>query len=131
MEIQFAITRHFDEDLRRLPPDERSRVNASIDQYATTFDIEHGDAPPHIYQPHKISLPEGLDSSLYVLRATPESRVILSIEYDPLFDQKRITLIRLVDRDEIDQAFDSVAEFLYQDIRAGNRENGRNQSAVG
>lgn len=63
-------------------------------------------------------MPEGLDSSLYVLRASPQIRVILTIEEDPLFDQKIVTLFRVVRHDDMDRAFNSIAESLYQHLRS-------------
>ena len=124
MELQFDITRRFDKDLKRLTPKDQSRVALSIDKYVAIFDIERGDPTRHIYQPHRILLPEGLDSSLYVLRATEQIRVILTIEDDPLFGQTIVTLIRVVKHDDLDRAFNSIAESLYQHLQTGSHNNG-------
>jgi mRNA-degrading endonuclease RelE of RelBE toxin-antitoxin system len=124
MELQFDITRRFEKDLKRLTPKDQDRVAASIDKYASIFDIEHGDPTRHIYQPHKILLPEGLDSSLYVLRATDQIRVVLTIEDDPLFGRKVVTLIRVVKHDDLERAFNSIAEALYQHLHTGGQGNG-------
>lgn len=124
MELQFDITRRFEKDLKRLTPKDQDRVAASIDKYASIFDIERGDPTRHIYQPHRILLPEGLDSSLYVLRATDQIRVILTIEDDPLFGRKVVTLIRVVKHDDLDRAFNSIAESLYQHLHTGGQSNG-------
>lgn len=124
MELQFDTTRRFEKDLKRLSPKDQGRVAASIDKYAAMFDIEQGDPTRHIYQPHKILLPEGLDSSLYVLRATEQIRVILTIEDDPIFGRKIVTLIRVVNHDDLDRAFNSIAESLYQHLQTGSQSNG-------
>jgi len=124
MELHFDITRRFEKDLKRLSTEDKRRVTASINMYAATFDVDRGDVSHQIYQPQKIALPEGVDSSLYVLRATQQIRVILTIENDPLFDRKLVTLIRVVKHDELDRAFNSIAESLYQDLRIGRRDNG-------
>ena len=124
MELQFDITRRFEKDLKRLTSKDQDRVAASIDKYASIFDIERGDPTRHIYQPHKILLPEGLDSSLYVLRATDQIRVVLTIEDDPLFGRKVVTLIRVVKHDELDRAFNSITESLYQHLHTGGQGNG-------
>ena len=119
MEVQFDITRRFEKDLNALSKEGQRRIALSIDRYASSFDAERGEPSEHIYQPHKILLPEGLDSSLFVLRATPKIRVILTIEDDPLFDRKLITLIRVVKHDELDRAFHSISKSLYQRLHAG------------
>lgn len=124
MTLQFDITRRFEKDLKRLTPKDQGRVAESIDKYASIFDTERGDPTRHIYQPHKILLPEGLDSSLYVLRANEQIRVILTIEDDPLFGQKVVTLIRVVKHDDLDRAFNSIAESLYQHLLTGGQNNG-------
>ncbi len=69
-------------------------------------------------------MPEGLESSLYVLRVSPQIRVILTIEADPLFDQKVITLFRVVKHDDMERAFNSIAESLYQQFRPEESDNG-------
>lgn len=118
MVIKFDITRPFEKDLKKLGAKEKDRVVAAIDRYAATFDTELDVSTQHVYRPHKINMPEGLDSSLYVLRASPQVRVILTIEEDPLFDQKIVTLFRVVRHDDMDRAFNSIAESLYQHLRS-------------
>lgn len=124
MEIKFDITRYFEKDLKQLGAEDQSNIAISINRYAATFDIWHGGKSQHIYQPHKILLPNGLDSSLYVLRATDQIRVILAIDEDPLFDQKIVTLIRVVKHDDLDRAFNSIAKSLYQQLHAGDNNHG-------
>jgi hypothetical protein len=126
VELQFEITRRFEKDLDRFSTADQARVAASIDRYAASFDPEAGDPSGHIYRPHKLLLPQGMDSTLYVLRATRDIRVILAMDEDPLFDRKLVTLIRAVKRDEMDRAFRSVAESLYQHLRVSQerRDNG-------
>lgn len=124
MNAEFDITRHFEKDLKHFSKENKNRITDSINEYAPNFDIEQGDPTHHIYQPCKIQLPEGLDSSLYVLRVTPKIRVLLTIEDDPLFDRKLVTLIRVVNHDELDNAFNAVAESLYQSLYTVENRNG-------
>ncbi len=124
MEIKFDITLSFEKDLKKLGAREKDRVVVAIDRYAATFDSALDVSTRHIYRPHKINMPEGLESSLYVLRVSPQIRVILTIEEDPLFDQKIITLFRAVKHDDMERAFNSIAESLYQQFRHGESDNG-------
>lgn len=124
MEVKFDITRPFEKDLKKLGVREKDRVEVAIDRYAATFDSALDVSTQHIYRPHKINMPEGLESSLYVLRVSPQIRAILTIEEDPLFDQKIITLFRVVKHDDMERAFNSIAESLYQQFRLGESDNG-------
>lgn len=116
MELQFDTTQKFKNDLSKLSKDDRQRIVESINLHASTFDPEQGVETAHINQPLKYKLPEGLDSTLYALRATNVLRVILSIDNDPIFDTKLVTLFRIVSRGKLDQEYSSVAESLYQDF---------------
>ena len=126
MELQFEISRRFEKDLTRFSTADQRRVAASIDRYGGSFDPETGDPSGHIYRPYKVSLSQGMDSTLYVLRSTPSIRVILTIDDDPLFERKIVTLLRVVKHDEIDRAFRSAAESLYQNMQLSEEhaENG-------
>jgi mRNA-degrading endonuclease RelE of RelBE toxin-antitoxin system len=119
MELQFDITRRFEADLKRLSAQDQARVGASINKYAGSYAMERGDPTHHIYQPHKIMLSDGLDSSLYILRATGQIRVILTIEADPIFGKNVVTLLRAVRHDALDEAFRSIEDALYQHWKSG------------
>ncbi|BFM02995.1 hypothetical protein Psyaliredsea_16420 [Psychrobacter alimentarius] len=124
MEIKFDITRPFEKDLRKLGVKEKERVSEAINKYAATFDTQLDIPNEHVYRPHKINMPRGLESSLYVLRASSQIRVILSIEEDPLFDQKIVTLFRVVKHNDMNRAFNSIAESLYQQVRFMEDDHG-------
>ena len=124
MEIKFDITRPFEKDLKKLGAQDRGRVAAAIDRYAATFDTKLDISTQHVYRHQKVIMPEGLDSSLYVLRVSPQLRVILTIEEDPLFGQKVVTLFRVVKHDDMGRAFNSIAESLYQQTRSMEGDNG-------
>ena len=126
MEIKFDITRPFEKDIKKLGAKDRDRVAASINKYAATFDTKTDAASQQIFRPNKVAISAGLDSSLYVLRVSPQLRVILTIEDDPLFEQKIITLFRVVGHDDMSRAFNSVAESLYQQLRSMEEGDGGN-----
>lgn len=114
MEIQFDITEKYEKEFSKLSTKDQKSVALSIDKYAASFDVEKGDVTGKVFQLHKIQLPTGLDSSLYVLRSTQNIRVILTIEEDPLFCKKIITLMSVVNHDSMEKAYRSVSESLYQ-----------------
>ncbi|MEA5532409.1 hypothetical protein [Crocosphaera sp. XPORK-15E] len=64
----------------------------------------------------------GYESSLYTLKISQQLRVILAVDEDPIFGQVIFTLFRVVKHDDLDQAYQSIAESLYQEILHDNRE---------
>jgi hypothetical protein len=48
--------------------------------------------------------------------------VILTVDEDPIFGQVIFTLFRVIQCDDLEQAYKSVAESLYQDLLHQNRE---------
>lgn len=124
MELQFDVLRSFEEDLALFSLRDRERVAVSIDRYVPAFDTECPEALRQIYQPHKFLLPDSLQSSLYVLRVSEKIRVILTIEDDPLFDRKLITLMRVVTQDQLDRSYRSISESLYAYLQTERRKHG-------
>jgi hypothetical protein len=114
MEIRFDITRKFQKEFDKLSADNKKRASSSIDKLTPSFNIEKGDPSGKIYQLKHLPLPKGLDSSLYVLKATKKLRIILTIEDDPIFSEKVITLFRIIGTDELNKAHKSIFESLYQ-----------------
>jgi mRNA-degrading endonuclease RelE of RelBE toxin-antitoxin system len=126
MNTEFDITRHFEKDLKHFSKENQHRIADSINEYTPVFDTEQGDSTQHIYQPCKVQLSEGLDSSLYVLRVNPKIRVLLTIEDDPLFDRKLVTLIRVVNHDKLDNAFNAIVDALYKNLQFAEKVSGGN-----
>ena len=88
MELQFGSTRDFEQDIEALSAGERSRVVARINACAEERSL--------LFQPYALALPDKLESSLHVLKATMRHRVILAIDEDPVFGKKIVTLFRVV-----------------------------------
>ena len=124
MDIQFDISKQFEKDQKVLSKEDQRRIGISIDRYAATFDPSRSVSNAKIYQIPNTRAPEGLDSSLYVLRATDQLRVILTIEDDPLFDARVVTLLRAVRHDKMERVFNSIAESFFQAFSQGGRSDG-------
>ena len=67
-----------------------------------------------VYRPVQIQLKGGLGSSLYSLRAGRDIRLILTVDDDPVFGQTLATLFRVVQHDELERAYRSIAQLLYR-----------------
>jgi hypothetical protein len=103
-------TATFKADWQRFTPSAQRRIRRSISIF-TSGDL----SARSLYRPHAIKLKNGLTSSLYVLRVDSDIRIILAVDEDPLFNRVIITLFRVVTREKLESAFDSVAKLLYRD----------------
>jgi hypothetical protein len=50
------------------------------------------------------------------MQISPESRIILTVDEDPIFDQVILTLFRVANRDDFNKAYQVVVESLYKDL---------------
>ncbi|AIE74473.2 MULTISPECIES: hypothetical protein [unclassified Synechocystis] len=116
MDISIELTRGFEHDLQHLSPEERTEIESKIDSCASLFFTD----PALMYRsldylpfPSKL---DAYDSSLYAFSVTPDLRVILAIDEDPIFDQVIFTLFRVVEWEHLHKAHQAVAESLYEEI---------------
>lgn len=124
MEILIESTKEFEQDLAGFSQVNKDNIIEQINKICQlllhepeTFfqNIAHS-------QLKKIKLDKDYDSSLYSLRLQPAIRLILTIDDDPIFDRKLITLFRIVKPEDVAKAYSSVAEILYQDFSVENQE---------
>jgi mRNA-degrading endonuclease RelE of RelBE toxin-antitoxin system len=121
MNILFQETKKFEKDLRSFQEKDRKRIIGKINLYCGSGEMNFRD---NSFRPLKVILENNEVSSLYSVRITPEIRVILTYEDDPLFDQTVITLLRVVRRDSLEKAFKGIAESIYQgNVKFGSGDN--------
>ncbi|MCE2888176.1 MAG: hypothetical protein ACK6BS_07460 [Pseudanabaena sp.] len=114
MDILIESTSRFEQDLSSMSEGEKDIAIQKINECAALF-------PEHkINAYRKLSrLPlniSGYDSSLYTMRISPESRIILAVDEDPIFGQVILTLFRVANRDDFNKAYQVVVESLYKDL---------------
>jgi hypothetical protein len=114
MDILIESTSRFEQDLSSMSEGEKDIAIQKINDCAALF-------PEHkINAYRKLSrLPlniSGYDSSLYTMRISPESRIILAVDEDPIFGQVILTLFRVANRDDFNKAYQVVVESLYKDL---------------
>jgi hypothetical protein len=117
MELLFESTQQFEQDVEELSEKEGATVIHRINRFATRYPNRQSFDYTKLQQPPFSFNLNGYDSSLYVLRVSPTLRLILAIDEDPIFDQVIFTLFRVVNRDNIERAYTSIAESLYQELR--------------
>jgi hypothetical protein len=122
VDILIESTNNFEKDLSSLTEGEKERAIQEINRYAELFPTQK----EKVYlQLHQLPLPSGLDeydSSLHILKVSQTLSVILTVDEDPIFGQVVFTLFRAVQYGNLDQAYKSVAEALYQDFLRQDRE---------
>jgi len=122
VDVLIESTKYFEQDLDQLSQDNRKAVIQTINNFANLFPENDSSAYKKLHQP-SVSLDlNGYDSSLYVLRAVEQLRIILTVDEDPLFDQVILNLFRVVDREDVETSYQDIAKALYQEISHRYRE---------
>jgi hypothetical protein len=116
VDILIESTKGFENDLTKLSEDEKAAAIQKINDCASLFPTHKADVYPklrHLPLPTNLN---GYESSLYTLTVSPTLKVILAVDEDPIFGQVIFTLFRTVKQDELERAYQNVAESLYQDL---------------
>ena len=124
MDILIESTKSFEKDLEKLSKDEKAVIVKKINDCASLFPTQKADVYRKL---RRIPLPllsglNGYESSLYTLKVSQKLRVILTVDEDPIFGQVIFTLFRVVKHDDLDNAYQGIAESLYQEILHHERE---------
>ncbi|MEH2167592.1 MAG: hypothetical protein V7K41_13120 [Nostoc sp.] len=125
MDVLIESTRSFEKDLGRLSEEGKAATVKKINDCASLFPTKNADVYRKL---RRLPLPSdinGYESSLYTLRVSQKLRVILTVDEDPIFGQVIFTLFRVVKHDDLDKAYKSVAESLYQELLHHNQETAR------
>lgn len=109
------ISQGFDDDEKQLTLQERSSVTRNLNAL-----VRLAKNTTHITQLYRTSgvvFPKTIkreDSSLYMFKSSENTRVILTYDMDPVFNQKIISLYRIVKPQEVKEAFNTTAKLLYK-----------------
>ena len=117
MDVLIESTKGFEKDIAKLSEDEKAAAIAKINDCASLFPTQKANFYRKV---RRLRLPlnlNGYESSLYTLTVSRTLRLILAVDEDPIFGQVIFTLFRAVKQDELERAYQNVAESLYQDLR--------------
>lgn len=114
MELLFQETKSFEKDLTQLPEKLKEKVINSINEQSLYFAEKQIANPKKIKRLVQSNPCLNSESSLYELKVDLKTRVILSIDDDPLFDQVIFTLYRVVSPKDFQVALKNISEALYQ-----------------
>ncbi len=113
MEVIINISESFEKDLTNFSLEKKSTIKAKIN--GLIFLIKEGKSTDdYLYKLKEINLGKELESSLYVFNVDKDNRIILTSEYDPLFEEHILTLFRVVCKKSVDTSYQNVASFLYE-----------------
>jgi hypothetical protein len=123
MDILIESTKDFEIDLSELNEGERAEAIQKINDCADLFLTQKGEVYRKLRRlPLLSSTLNGYESSLYTLRVSKRLSMILTVDEDPIFRQVIFTLFRAVKHDDLDKAYQGIAESLYQEFLHRNRE---------
>jgi hypothetical protein len=125
MDLLFHSTETFEQDLQQFDAHLQIRIVQRVNEVAEAFIADQRVFAQQARKPYNLQLSNGFDSSLYSVIVEPDLRVILTVDDDPLFDQVIVTLMRVVKRPDLYNAYTSVAKTLYQSLNG----SGINQEA--
>lgn len=114
MDIQVDITDDFDKSYKKIPQPKRKLIGDKINQLVDN--LRNGNKRSLI-RSRDLEFPANIkksQSTLYIFRATPEFRVVVSLDDDPMFNQKVLTLYDITRQDSIAVSFMAVATKLYK-----------------
>ncbi|AFY45819.1 hypothetical protein [Nostoc sp. PCC 7107] len=122
MEILIESTKEFEQDLEKFNNREKFKIIKKLNRYVDLISKNRKLLENQAFKLKNIKFNTEYDSSLYALIIDKDLRIILTIDDDPIFDATVITLFRVVSTENASQAYNSVAEYLYQDFSMKSQE---------
>lgn len=113
IDVSVGITRGFDNEEKVLPKDVRDTITQSLNSLVE--EIETHGWSHKIYRTKNLVFPESIPrrlSTLYLCKTGKKYGVVLSVEDDPIFKQKVVTLYRVAKREDLPDAFSNIADLL-------------------
>lgn len=115
MELVFAETEDFFDDVRRLPLDKRGEIASELNDCCQSLQYDRASFEEKVV-PVELQHPEGIDSSLVVFDSH-ETRILMTVDEDPIFAQVSVNLLRAVGANEYENACARVIEALSDEWR--------------
>jgi len=122
VDVLIESTNSFEKDISRLNQDDQVAVIKKINDCASLFLHHKADVYRKLRRLALPSLINGYESSLYTLKVSSKLRIILTVDEDPIFQQVIFTLFRAIQHRDLNKAYKSIAESLYQELLHQERE---------
>jgi len=118
----FESTKDFEKELTTFSKSERATIINHINQYAQLFLTDKPALFRRLRRLHKLNLINDYESTLYSFKVSNSIRIILTVDEDPIFEQVIFTLFRVVRKTCALQAYDEIAESIYADFLAKEKQ---------
>ena len=112
MEIIIQHTKKFEKDISKISEKEKNIFTRLINLFIDSLKNNQSSHYPPMKKAN-IILKNNLDTSIYIMQVK-QLRLLFSLDDDPLFDQKIITMYRLIPPSKYSKAFANLAESHYQ-----------------
>jgi mRNA-degrading endonuclease RelE of RelBE toxin-antitoxin system len=130
MGLEFLTTAAFQNDLTQLEEPTRKQVVQSVDRRGQLAITDREAFQKGLIRPGLKKLAGGLDASLYAMRVGKDLRVIFALDDDPIFDRTILTLLRVVQRDQAEEAYEKTAQALYGERLLNGKKEERKATAA-
>jgi len=101
-------------DFRRLSEKERDEIIKKAEHYGELFVTDQTAFLRDAHQPVSFRLDDKFDSSLYCFGTDGDTRIIASVDDDPIFRSVTVTLLSVFKEGDTKEKFSSVAQSFYQ-----------------
>lgn len=116
MQLEFNITQSFKDDIDILSASQREIVGHQIDHISVSLLNGKSAFKENSSIPYIFDLKGGLDSSLFLIRADKNNRIIAAVDEDPVFDKISVTLFRIVDKNDAEKVYREVGSAIYKTL---------------
>ncbi len=116
MEIIIESTQRFENSLAQLDQKFKKIVIEKINGSTQQFSKDKMRVYKNLEQLKFLPLPNNHQSSLYTLKISPNLRIILTIDEDPIFYQTIFTLFDVVPSRDVEKTQVEIAAYLHRDL---------------
>lgn len=113
MKLNVQNTSLFKKRAAALGKQEQEKLNHHVQKLADSYKNGMAFFNKNVSQPYQFKLKNNLESSLYSAKVSPNLRLILSVDEDPLFNQLAITLFDITDKEKEVNTFKKIGERIY------------------
>ena len=117
LDLVFHVTNTFHHDWDTILSDDQSFLATEFNDCCQLLLYDRSEFGRRV-QTAPPKLVEGIDASLYVM-PIDAWRVIFLVDEDPVFHELRVTVMRVIQQDQYDSAWQSVVSDLYRDFLEG------------
>jgi len=113
MNLEFDITQAFINDISHLSPIQKKKIEKQMDVVSQSLLNGKTEFKENSSIPYLFNLKGGLDSSLFLIKADEDYRIVAAVDEDPIFDKISLTLFRIVDKNNSEKVYKEVGSELY------------------